>query len=101
MPPGASDCSFMSAMAATWSAVISVLSKTTPTLKGVEEAATKKKIRNSCDKKDTPTFKEALLKWSHFQRAKLIFIMLLVSLAETMLMLTIWSRSFQRGTVGL
>ena len=44
MPPGASDCSFMSAMSVTWFAVISVLSNTTPTLNGVEEAEKEKKI---------------------------------------------------------
>ena len=45
MPPGASDCSFKLAFPSDASLpVVSVLSKTTPTLNGVEEAVKEKKI---------------------------------------------------------
>ena len=80
MPPGALDCSFMLAV---FVPVISVLSKTTPTLNGVEEAAKKMKIfETAMKKKIHPHLK------GHFERVKPIFRILPVSWADTMLMLT-------------
>ena len=54
---------------------------------------------HSHGKKDTPAIKQVLLIWGQFEQAKPIFEILPVSSLENSV--TMVSRSFQRGTLGL